>query len=104
MPVGDADLRIRAVADFARHHEGEDARDVRLVRERQQVVHERDVLFDTTNGMPTGAAGSARSACHIVLPGQLNAPLDLAHVLEILAHRRAIVRAELALQVGGLPA
>ena len=46
MRLGDADLRVRPLADLARHHEREHARDVGLVRERQQVEHQLDVLVE----------------------------------------------------------
>ena len=36
MLLGDADLRIRALAQFARHHEGKHARHVRLLGSRDQ--------------------------------------------------------------------
>ena len=44
MRLGDADVRVRALADLARHHEREHARLVGLECERHQVEQQRDVL------------------------------------------------------------
>ena len=41
-----ADLRVGPVAHLARHHERDDARDVRLVGQRHQVEHQPDVLLE----------------------------------------------------------
>ena len=38
--VGDADVVVGLAADFSRHHEGENARHVGLVRQRHQVEHQ----------------------------------------------------------------
>ena len=52
--------------------------------------------------MPTGAAGRSMSDAACSIPAALNAPLDLAHALQIIVHRRAILRAQLPLQGGRL--
>ena len=54
----DADLRIGPLAELARHHEREHAREVGLVGERQQVEHQRRRAPRTTPGTPTGASGT----------------------------------------------
>ena len=51
--------------------------------------------------MPTGASRQLEVGLLLLL-GDLDAPLDLAHALEIVVHRRAILRAEPALQAGDL--
>ena len=43
--IADAALRIHGIAQFLRQHEGADAGDLRLPGQRQQVVHQLDVLF-----------------------------------------------------------
>ena len=61
--LGDADLRIRALADFARHHEREHARQVGLVGQRQQVEHQRRRAPRTTPARrPARSARRRRSA------------------------------------------
>ena len=83
MTFGTPDLRIGAVADFARHHEGEDARDVGFVRQRQQVEHQLDMLFvDERNAGrrfrndEIGVAADLRFRA-------LEAALDLADAFEV---------------------
>ena len=68
-----------------------------LIGQRHQVVHQLDVLLEVERH-----AGRTRRQLQVLvalaLLGALDAPLDLAHVLEILRHRLAIRRAELQLQ------
>ena len=93
--LGHADLRIGARAALARELERDDARHVRLQRQHLQIEHQLDVLF------PVG--GHARRALERrqrrfgrLLLGALNAPLDLAHRVEVAVHPRAIAGAERA--------
>ena len=91
MAVGNAHLRIGPVADLARHHEGEHAADVGLIRERQKIVHDPDVLF-------VGERNARRllRQLHVgihLLAGFLDAPLDFANVLQILADLEAVLAA-----------
>ena len=81
MPFVHADLRIGLVAFLARHHEGRDARDVRLIRQGEQVVHQLDVLFELERD-----ADRRRRQLEVgllLLLGDLDAALDLADALEI---------------------
>ena len=77
--LGDADLRIGQLAGLARGVEGGDARDVRLVGERHQVEHQRQVfvvrLRDADRRLRRGELDRA------LLLGLLDPPLDLADVL-----------------------
>ena len=99
--VGHAHLRIGPVAHFARHHEGEDSRDVGLVGQRQQVVHELHVFFVRERNAGR-LHGQRQLGCDIRVAGHPDAPFDLTNAVEILVDRRAIVRAKRPLQVGRL--
>ena len=46
MRIGDADLRIGTAGVLARHHEGADARDVGLERQRLKVEQQLDILLE----------------------------------------------------------
>ena len=90
--VRDADLRIRAAADFAREHEGADAGQVGLVGQRQQVHHQLGVL-----------AVVARHADRLIddrqlpgalLLGHLDAPLGVADRLEVLVELHLVARTD----------
>ncbi len=48
--LGDAEIGVDALAGVAAHHEGEDARDVRFVSQREQIELQRDVLVETIRG------------------------------------------------------
>ena len=102
MAVGDANLRIRPVADLARDHERHDARDIGLVGQRHQVVHQLDVLL-VVERHTRRTRRQLQILVALALLGALNPPLNLAHVLEILRHHLAVGRAELQLQAGDVP-
>ena len=101
MALVHADLRVGLVALLARHHEGRHARDVRLIGEREQVVHQLDVLFELEWDADRRRRQLERrvSCCRSAI---CDAPLDLAHALEVVVHARAILRAEAPLQAGDL--
>ena len=93
--IGHADLGVGAVAGLARELEGDDPRDVALQRQHLQVEHQPRVVGV---GRPARRPGRSRSGSWLSARlglGLLNAPLDLAHGLEILADPGAIRRPEL---------
>ena len=97
MRIGDADLRIRAVAGFARQLKRDDARDVALQRQQLQVEHQPGVVG-------VGGRHAERPieiGQRILLGGRfglLNAPLDVADRFQVLVDAVAIARAERVLQ------
>ena len=97
VPFGDADLRIGAEVQLAAQHERDDARDVGAERQPLQVVHQPDVLVE-----PLGDAHRPfERRQHLggaALLGRLNPPLDFAHRVDVVGHRRAIARPERAEQ------
>ncbi len=100
MLLADADLRIRSLAELSIAHEREYARQVGLIRERQQVVHEREVLFEHV-----GHAGGKGDGCHFDAVARfraLDAAFDFPHIVQIVAEPRAIARAERLLQIARL--
>ena len=94
--------RIDPLARFARHHERDHAREIRLVGQRHQIEHQPGVLR-VESGMPTGRRRQ-RQAVRRSLLGALNPLLDLAHVLEILGRGGPVARPEPALELGDRPA
>ena len=88
MRLGHADLRIRPLADLARHHEREHARQVRLEGERQKIEHQRDVL-DVRLGHADRRARHVRLRMSLLLR-PLDPPFDLPDVLEVLVEPRAV--------------
>ena len=95
MRLGDVDLRIRPLTHFARHHEREHARQIGLIRERQQVEHQRRRALRRTRERPR--ARSERPACVCARCFRpLNAPLNFTHVAEVLAEPRLVGGAEAA--------
>ena len=98
--LGDAEHRERAVADFPGHHERRDARDVGLKRDRHQVEHQFRV-FDEVVG---NAARRHRDLEILTRPflGELDAPFDFTHGVEILGHSIPIAGTQPALQTPDL--
>ena len=96
-----ADLRIGPLAQLAVGHERDDARQVGLVGDGQQVVHQRHVFFERLRNADWQCRREARLRA-VVRLGPLDSAFDLADVVEILVEPRAIARAELALQLAGL--
>ena len=86
MLLGDAEVRVRPLAQLARQHEREHARHVGLERRRHQVVHQPDVLLERIGHADRRA--DARHLRRAVRLGLLDAPLDFADVVEILADAR----------------
>ena len=88
--LGDADVRIRPLTQFASEHEREDTRQVGLIRDRQQIEQQLDVLLERLGH-------AHRRIRHVeqrfrLLLGALNAPLDLANVIEVLVEARTVAR------------
>ena len=80
---GDADVRIDPLAGVAAHHEREDARDVGLVGQRQQIEQQHHVLFERF-GNADRRVGHAQFGRGLLL-GPLDPLLDLPDVLEVIA-------------------
>ncbi len=97
MALVHVDHRIRLVALLARHHVREHARDVRLIGERHQVVHQLDVLFEVERDADRRRRQVESDL--LFLAGHLDASLDLADALEVVVDRHAILAAEAALQI-----
>ena len=93
------DLRIGAVVQVAGHHESEDARDVGLERQCHQVEHEADVCFEDLGGAD-GRFGNLQVGSGLLL-GSYDAPLDLAHVVQVVAQPRLVTRPETLLEPRG---
>ena len=88
-----AALRIHAARAVAAHLEREDARDVRRERERLQVEHQLHVLGERVGDAGRRSGQLARLAARVAGFDALNAPLDLADVLEIAVHALTVFRA-----------
>ena len=94
----DADFRQHDVAQLARHHEGRDARDVRLERHGHQVVHHVDELAEFIRQRRWRCSYRRRGlALHL-----LDARLDLADILQVVVEAAPVGRAQAALQPLGL--
>ena len=91
------DLRIGPLADLARHHEREDAREIGLEGQRQQIEHQPDVLLERLGHADRRVTRRRQLGLGLLL-GRLDPPLDFADVIEILAEPGAIARAEAALR------
>ena len=99
-PVVDAGLRIDAVRDVAAQLEREDARHVRRERDRLQIEHQLDVLFERVGHADRRRRQLARPRrCVLLRLDLLDAPLDLADVVEVVGEPRAIGGAERRLQL-----
>jgi hypothetical protein len=96
----DAALRIHARRSVAPQLEREYAGDVAGKGDRLQVVHQADVLFERIGDADGRAGQLTLFTAGVVRFDLLDAPLDLANVLEILVQPRAIARSELAPQLG----
>ena len=93
--IGDADRSECPLAALARHHEREDVRQLGLIREREQIGHQRGVRFERIGDAERLLERDVSALLRLVA---LNAPLDLTHVLQVGVHTCAVVRAEPRLQ------
>ena len=90
------------VADLRGHHHGEDARQVCLIRQRNKIEHQVEVLVE---GVGNAGRGVGQIQLRqITLFHLLNAPLDLANGFEIVIEHDAVFGAHARLEAGGLPA
>ena len=97
MRIGRTHLRIRALAQLARHHEGENTRSVGLPGYCQQVEQQRHVFVERI-GYADGRIRCVHlSGAASFLP--LDAPLDFAKIIQIIVHSSAIARAQARPQV-----
>ena len=78
-----AAFRPHAAADVAAHLECRDAGDVGHERQRLQIEHQLDVLFERIGHAERSGRQRAGFAARIVFFDFLNAALDLAHVVQI---------------------
>src|SRR5262245_30210016 len=100
MLFGDPDLWIRALAEFTRHHEGEHACEVSLVRGRREVEHQSDMFVE---GIRNSHWRVQRHRFHTIAAlGLLDATFDCANVIKVVAHSRPIARTQVSLEVAGL--
>src|SRR5262249_10346481 len=83
---------------FATDHERADPREIALICEQLQVEHQLDVLFEGLRD--ASRLRHQRELATALLFRALDAPLDVANRVEILANLPAIAEAQLALQVG----
>src|ERR1700674_1806717 len=92
-----ARLRVRTLTELARHHEREDAREIGLQRDRDQVEHQRDMLVERLWNTHGGVR--CRDLAGIVCLRTLDPPLDLANVVQVFAEAVTIGRTESQLQL-----
>ena len=96
MRLGHPDVRVGSGARFTRHLERDDAGDIGLEGEHLEVEHQPDVVFPhRRHACRTIEIGQR---CGIALFGALDASLDLAHGIEVLADANTIACTELAPQ------
>ncbi len=96
--VLDPDESIRLVADLSRHHEGHDARQVRLQGKCHHVEHEPHVLVEA-HRCRRGRIRQLRSG-NVPVRDLLDAALDLANRSEIVVQHSVIAWTEVAAQIG----
>ena len=87
-----ADLGERPAADFFAEHEGADACQVGLIRQRQQVEHEPTMLFKRPGDADWLL--DDRYVAVTLLLGLLNPALDIPHGVEILRELQLVACAE----------
>ena len=93
--VADSDVRERPLAAFARHHEREDVRELRLESDGDQVGHQRAVRFE---GVGDAERLDHRHVGALLRLAPLNSALDLPHVVQVIGDPRAVARTEARLQ------
>src|SRR5262249_40302044 len=95
------DLRICPVTDLARDHERNDSRNVGLVREYEQVVHQLQVILVRIRN-----SRRSRRHCDVgvgLFDSRLLYPaLDLPNAFEVVAHSVPVMGTEFLLQISGL--
>ena len=93
----DLEQRVGPLAGFTRHHEREHARRVSLIRHGQQVEHQRCVVFEHLRDAEGRVeCDDARAVLRL---GPLDAPFDLAHVIQVVGEASAVLRADATLNL-----
>ena len=87
-----ADLRIGALAEFARHHECEDARGVGLIGHCQQIEEQRHMFVERIGNADRSVRRIHRGRATSFLP--LDAALDFTEIVQIIGQPRAIAHAQ----------
>ena len=98
-PVGAAQ-RVDPARRVAAHLEREHAGDVALEGEGLHVEHQLDVLVERVGHAGRRRRQLARLAAHVPLLDPLDAPLDLADVVEVPLHPPTVRRPQLARELG----
>ncbi len=91
-----ADVVVGAVGAFGDHHVRRDAREIRLIGERDQVEHEPDLLVEVLELADRRVRHL--DALEVARAGHLHAPLDLANGVEIVRQLRLVAGAEIVAQ------
>src|SRR5439155_11931662 len=99
MSLVEADLWVAAAAQLTAHHERDDSREIRLVRQHLQIEHEPCVLRKRRRNASRPFDGG--QLARALFLGFLNLPLDVADRIEMLVHLDTIVNTQLLPQVGG---
>jgi hypothetical protein len=92
----DADVVVRAHADFFFHHEAGDVRQVDLVREGHQVEQDFQVVFERSRDADWRVRNF--DVAEVLRLHHLHATFYFAHGLEVVRDHRVVGCAELALQ------
>ena len=95
--IGNTDLWVGAIAGFAGELERDDPGDVTLQRQHLQVEHQSRVI-GIGRRHAHGPVQIRQRIIRGVSLGLLNAALDLAHGVKILADPRAVTRPELSVE------
>ena len=97
--IGNADLRVSAIARFARELERDDARDIALQRQHLQIEHQPRVIGVSGRHAHRSIQIRQRIVRRVGL-GLLNAAFDFADGLEVVADPRAIAGTEVRVEDG----
>src|SRR5437773_9946095 len=87
-----SNLRIRAAAEFAAHHERDDAREIALIGQHLQIEHQPGVLLERRRHARWLIEGG--QLARALLLGPLNTSLDVPNGVEILGELGSILRAD----------
>src|SRR5215471_16322852 len=96
---GHADLRVRSLAEFARHHKCKYPCDVGLPGRSDKIEHQANMLIKRIRHTDRGIEGN--SIRPIPAFRLLDPALDFADIVEIVRNAYAVPRAEAALEAAG---
>src|SRR5213080_3435210 len=96
MRLGHADLRIWPGALFLSDHERDHPRQIRLEREKLQIEHERQVIFEYRRYTLWLLEGGQFDAALFL--GSLDPALDIAYGIRVFVHFRLVLRSEFSLE------